>query len=119
MDNIVDELGPFLALSGKSMAKIRPWICKGILFLSYAADFSASWQHSCTLNVAKRYKESTFVLLVEVLPNRWQSSSKGLYLGVCSHQNMYFFLSSIYYLNSFKIFKMFFVSFAIVKPRAV
>jgi hypothetical protein len=59
------------------MAKIRPWICKGNLFLSYAADFSASWQHSCTLTVANRYKESTFVLLVEVLANRWQSGSNG------------------------------------------
>jgi hypothetical protein len=79
-NNIVDELGPFLALSGKSMAKIQPWICKGNLFLSYAADFSASWQYSYTLTVANSYKESTFVLLVEVLPNRWQSSNNGAML---------------------------------------
>jgi hypothetical protein len=73
------------------MAKIWPWICKGNLFLSYVADFSAKWQHSCTLTVANRYKESTFALLVEVLPTGGSQAVMGLYLGVCSHQKMYFF----------------------------
>ena len=77
---MVDELGPFLVISGNIWPKFGRGFVRPITLHSSFVVMRPIFRpagNTAVLSLEPIGTQITFVLLVEVLPNRWQFSNNG------------------------------------------